>query len=70
MPVKVVNVSERSQLGANGTITQVLVLKYMVGSTGPFTLITNAAELANGTALTKMNAFAATVGSLPIQNNA
>jgi hypothetical protein len=69
MLVKVLNISERSQIGPTGQITQVLVVRYMVGSTGPFTLITSSADIGSGAALQQMQAFAAQLGTLPIANN-
>jgi len=69
MDVKVVSVGEGRVLGQNNTISTVIVVKYMVGSLGPFTLQTTQAELNNGKAAQAMQAFAATLGTLPGVNS-
>jgi len=61
----VLNVSERRTLSARGAIQSAIVLTYQVGPFGPFTLVTSQEEIANGTAAQKMQAFAASLATLP-----
>jgi hypothetical protein len=61
----IINVTERNTLSPRGAITKSVVLTYNVGSFGPFTLVTSQEEISNGTALQKMQQFAASLGSLP-----
>lgn len=65
MTPKVVNVREQNSLGANGQVVRVVVLTYMVGTQGPFTLITNQNDLQSGAAATAMQNFANTLALLP-----
>lgn len=63
--VKVVNITEGKTLGPGNTLQNNVILKYMVGGSGPFTLITTESEIQSGAALQKMQAFANTLGNLP-----
>jgi hypothetical protein len=66
MPSPVVtSVKESQAVGPDRRLKSVVVVSYMVGNDGPFTLTTTQAELANGIAQQQMNAFAATLSSLP-----
>lgn len=65
MQPKITNVSERNTLGRNNVITKALVITYMVGDFGPFTLVTNQQDLNSGAALLAMQQFAATLANLP-----
>jgi hypothetical protein len=65
MNPKVVNVREQNTIGQNGQIIKAVVLTYMVGTQGPFTLITNQADLQSGAAATAMQNFANTLALLP-----
>lgn len=61
----VISVQERNIVGANLVITTALVVSYKVGELGPFTLVTTQTDLQSGKALTQMQQFAATLGTLP-----
>jgi hypothetical protein len=61
----IINVTERSTLSARGAVQKAVVLTYNVGTYGPFTLVTSQDEIANGTALQKMQSFAASLATLP-----
>jgi ribosomal protein S8E len=65
MQPTVTRISERNTLGQNNVITKALVIEYMVGTHGPFTLVTNQQDLNNGAAKAQMVAFAQTLASLP-----
>jgi hypothetical protein len=65
MGVKVVSVKEQNTIGANGQITKAVVLTYMVGTQGPFTLVTNQTDLQSGAAALAMTNFANTLALLP-----
>jgi hypothetical protein len=60
-----VNVREQNALGPNGRVQKAIVITYKVGDHGPFTLVTNQADIASGKAQQQMNAFAATLATLP-----
>lgn len=65
MQPRVTNVREQNTLGNNGQITRIVVVTYMVGTFGPFTLYTNQADLQTGKAQQEMQTFANTLGTLP-----
>lgn len=65
MPIKVISVQEGKQLDQRGNVSTILLVKYMVGSHGPFTLQTSQTDINNGTANQQMQAFANTLASLP-----
>jgi hypothetical protein len=65
MKPTITNVTEQNVLGRNGQITKAVVVTYKVGGYGPFTLTTTQADLAAGTALQQMQAFANTLAALP-----
>ena len=66
MQPRVTAVREQNSLSASGQVVKVIVLTYYVGTYGPFTLVTNQADLASGAAVQKMQAFANTLGTLPV----
>jgi hypothetical protein len=65
MDVKVIGVREQNTLNPAGGITKVIVLTYMVGTQGPFTLLTTQTDLNSGAANTAMQNFANTLALLP-----
>lgn len=65
MTPKVVSVREQNSIGQNGQVQKVVVLTYMVGTHGPFTLITNQTDLQSGAAAQAMQNFANTINLLP-----
>lgn len=66
MNPKIINVQEGRAIAPGGTVQTVLNVQYTVGSYGPFTLVTNWADLNSGKALQQMKAAAATLGQLPV----
>ncbi len=66
MNPKIIAVKESRALAANGTVQTVLNVQYTVGAFGPFTLVTNWADLNSGAALIQMRSAAATLGALPV----
>jgi hypothetical protein len=71
MPLQplVTNVAEKNTLGANRQLQKSIVLTYMVGSFGPFTLVTTQADLQSGVAAASMQQFANTLNALPQQTS-
>lgn len=65
MTPTVTGVSERKTLDTRGAISSALVITYMVGDLGPFTLVTTQTDLASGKANQDMQAFASSLGTLP-----
>lgn len=65
MTVKVTNVREQNTLNRANQIVQSIILTYFVDQQGPFTLVTNQADLNSGAANTQMQNFANTLGLLP-----
>jgi hypothetical protein len=65
MNPQVTNVKSQNVLSANGKITTGLAVTWSLGPHGPFTLITNQTDLANGKALQEINALAAAINALP-----
>jgi hypothetical protein len=65
MLVRVIKVGEASALDQAGKLVKAVVLSYMVGDQGPFTLNTTQADLLSGVAKTQMEQFAATLALLP-----
>lgn len=61
----IVNVREQNALGSNGRVQKAIVITYKVGEHGPFTLVTNAGDIASGAAQTQMTQFANTLATLP-----
>lgn len=66
MEPRVTNVTERNVLGQNQQVMKAIVLTYYVGPHGPFTLITNQADLNSGAARLAMQQFAHTLNTLPL----
>lgn len=66
MNPKIIGVKEARALDPSGAVRQVLNVQYTVGSFGPFTLVTNWADLNSGAALIAMKQAAATLGTLPV----
>lgn len=56
---------ETTSLDRGGHLVKKLNVTYMVGSLGPFTLVTTQADLQSGAALQEMQKFAVTLGTLP-----
>jgi hypothetical protein len=65
MSVIVTKVGEASALDQAGKIVKAVVLTYKVGDHGPFTLNTTQADLLSGVARAQMEAFAASLATLP-----
>ena len=63
--VQVIKVTELPVLAANNKIERQVQITFMVGNHGPFTEMATRAELANGAAILRVNAFAAAIGTLP-----
>jgi len=61
----IISAKEGTAIGPDRRIQQTVILTYMVGSDGPFTLTTNQQELSDGTAMRKMQLFANTLAALP-----
>lgn len=61
----VISVTERNTLDQRNQVVRSVVVTYKVGNFGPFTLITSAGDIANGTANQQMQAFANTLTQLP-----
>jgi hypothetical protein len=68
MNVKVIGVKEGRGLSPNGQVQKVIILTYMVGTQGPFTLTTNEADISGGKAKTAMETFARSIINLPGAN--
>lgn len=66
MNVTVLGITEGRAVDAAGRSTKILVMTYKVGSLGPFTLETNAAEISSGAALQRAQAFAQAINTLPM----
>lgn len=66
MGVKILGVTESRGIDSAGRVTKGLVVTYKVDTLGPFTLNTTQADLQSGKALQEMQAFAATLGTLPM----
>jgi hypothetical protein len=62
---QITGVRETQTIGPNRQLQQAVILSYMVGSDGPFTLLTNQQEINNGLALQKLQAFANSLSTLP-----
>jgi len=65
MTPRVTGIRETRVVGPNGQITTAIVITYMVGTYGPFTLTTNQQDIDSGAANAAMQKFAATLGTLP-----
>lgn len=63
----VTKVTQQNTLNAAGQIVHSIVLTYTVGPHGPFTLVTTGTEIANGQAKAKLQAFATSLSTLPLQ---
>jgi hypothetical protein len=62
---QITNVKSTQVLGADKRITSGLAITWSLGPHGPFTLITNQADVASGKALQTINAQAAAILALP-----
>lgn len=62
----VTKVTQQNTLGPGGQIMPSIVITYTVGTHGPFTLVTNQNEIAQGIAKQKMQTFAAQLATLPM----
>lgn len=65
MNPRVTNVTEKTVLGPNATVTKAIQLTYYVGDYGPFTLVTNQADINSGAARQAMQNFANSLTTLP-----
>ncbi|HLJ76889.1 MAG TPA: hypothetical protein VKT75_05725 [Acidobacteriaceae bacterium] len=65
MTPRVTGIRETRAVGQNGQITTAIVITYMVGTYGPFTLTTTQQEIDSGAAQQAMQKFASTLGTLP-----
>lgn len=65
MNPKIISVKESRALSPSGAVQSVLNVQWTAGSFGPFTLITNWADLNNGTAMQTITMAAAKLQSLP-----
>lgn len=61
----ITNVQERNTLTPGNQLAKALVITYMVGTYGPFTLVTTQEELQSGVAAQKMSQLASTLSALP-----
>lgn len=65
MTPRVIGVRENRTVNPNGTIGAAIVITYMVGTYGPFTLTTTQQDIDSGAANQALQKFAATLGTLP-----
>lgn len=64
MPIKILKVRENAELGVLGDTTKTLLVQYMAGTHGPFTLITCQKDVDSGIAGQQMRDFAASIDRL------
>jgi septal ring factor EnvC (AmiA/AmiB activator) len=65
MDPKVTRITEAQQIAANGQVSKVLQIQFMVGTHGPFTITAAPEDLHNGKAIQQMQQLANGINALP-----
>ena len=66
MTPNTIGVRETNVAGKDGRLQRAIIITYMVGAYGPFTLQTTQQEIDSGAAQAALQKFAATLGTLPV----